>query len=137
MSGRGRHNNRGGRGRGRGRGRSTSTNNTKRNTTVPKERKVLSDYIYYIGSAYKASDYTLITSYIINHIRKTYGGDIADALEQKRDFDFTPEMPILQTSATPLDTTDTAMTAASQAIIDRETTNSLRSCMRQKYKSSW
>jgi hypothetical protein len=48
----------------------------------------LSDYIYKIGAAKQASDYTVITKYLINHIRKTYkfGDDIGKALEEKTPF---------------------------------------------------
>ena len=49
-------------------------------------RKTVHDYVYYIGSAKQASDFVIVTKYLLNHIRKTYtfGDDVADALEKEK-----------------------------------------------------
>ena len=48
-------------------------------------RKTVADHIYAIGSDKQASDYSVITAFIVNHIRKTfeYGDGIGDALESR------------------------------------------------------
>ena len=48
-----------------------------------KSKKTLQDYTYYIGSAKQASDYSMVTKYLINHIHKTYtnGDNIANTLK--------------------------------------------------------
>ena len=96
MSGRGRgKGGRGGKGRG-GKGRG-SNKNSNADSTKRTERKSISDYQYYIGSAKQASDCGLITSYLINYIRKTYtnGDDIGTALEERTETDFDSIMPTL------------------------------------------
>ena len=52
--------------------------------------------MYSIGSAKQASDYSVITQFIINYIRKTFdnGSDIGDALEKRTEISF--EAPTLQ-----------------------------------------
>ena len=85
MSGRGRgYRGRSSRGGGRGRGKPKSSSQTS-NAAKPVVRKTLADHVYAIGSARQASDYSVITAFIINHIRKTfeYGDDIGDALESR------------------------------------------------------
>ena len=64
-------------------------------------RSKLSDYIYMIGSSKAASDYSVITDYLINHIRKTFtnGEDIVRALEERAEIDLMQEMPQLIQSA--------------------------------------
>ena len=95
MKGRGRGLSRQMKGRGTGRGKAGRTKST--TSTSPKG---LSDYFYYIGSAKQASDYVVVTKYLINHIRKTYtfGDDIAEALEKRAPMDFNKLMPTLQVS---------------------------------------
>ena len=85
MSGRGR----GYRGRSshtgeRGRGKPKSSSQSSQ-AAKPAARKTLADHICAIGSAKQASDYSVITAFIINHIWKTfeYGDDIGDALESR------------------------------------------------------
>jgi hypothetical protein len=87
-----------GQGRGRfGRGRfggrfkgKGGHHNSKKGNEVPKERKVLSDYIFNIGSSKQASEFELVSQFIINHIRKEYedGNDVGDALEERKEVDF-------------------------------------------------
>ena len=87
MSGRGR-NNCGGRRRGGGRGRGKNNNSSsKSSNSKPAGRKTLADHNYSIGSAKQASDYSVITQFIINHVRKTFefGDDIGDALETRKE----------------------------------------------------
>ena len=88
---------RGGRG-GRRQGRGQGTNSS-RSTYEPK-RKRLEDYIFTIGSAKQASDFVVVSKYLINHIRKTYtnGGDIGDALEAREEKNFARYRPSLQLS---------------------------------------
>jgi hypothetical protein len=106
MSGRGR----GGRGRGRGRagrgGRGGPDESSQKDKTTTKARKTLADHVYYVGSARQASDFSVITDFIINHIRQTfeYGNDIANALDSRVTTDFTNLMPVMQQSTE----TDTA-----------------------------
>ena len=99
----------GGRGRGRGRGRGgrggqggPEQSNDKDKATT-KVRKTLADHIYYVGSARQASDFSVITDFIFNHICQTfeYGNDIANALESKTPTDFALLMPTLLTSSDP------------------------------------
>ena len=65
-----------------------------------KKKTKLEDHIYYLGSATQASDYETTTSFIINHIMKTYtrGLDIAEALETLEELDFTTSKPKLKKS---------------------------------------
>ena len=55
-------------------------------------RKILADHVYSIGSAKQASDYSVITQFIINYIRKSFefGDDIGDALENWKDVTLEP-----------------------------------------------
>ena len=70
------------------------------NQKTEKSRKSLTDYTYKIGSAKEAGNYTIITKYLINHIKKTYtnGDDIVDALEDKQEKDFSIKQPELKIS---------------------------------------
>ena len=106
MSGRGfsRGGRSGGRG-GRGRGGQRSAG-----SKVPKKKTVLADYKYYLGSANQASDYEETTTFIINHIKKTYtnGKHIANALKTLTPISF--EAPTLQAS-----------TSTDAAVLARET----------------
>ena len=95
MSGRGRSN-RGGRSYnnrsgGRGRGKPKSNSQSSYHAAKPVARKTLADHVYSIGSAKQASDYSVITQFIINHIRKTfeYGDNIGGALEARQEPAFT------------------------------------------------
>jgi hypothetical protein len=91
----------GGRGRGRGRGRSCKGEMTNSNPSsdakkiAPKVQKTLGDHIYYVGEARQASNFSVITDFIINHIRQTfkYGNDIANALDDRFHVDFNALMP--------------------------------------------
>ena len=67
---------------------------------IIESRKSMSDYIYYIGTSKQASDYVVVTKYLINHIQKTYinGEDIGKALETRMPLDFATLMPRLQIS---------------------------------------
>jgi hypothetical protein len=103
MSGRGR-----GRGGGRYGGRSNWSSKPKGNNQsansskgAPTTRKTLADYQYYIGSAKQASDFSIITQYLILHIRKEfeYGDDIGDAIETRTEINIMQYMPTLQISA--------------------------------------
>ena len=66
-----------GRGKG-GRGKGRYFKGSKKDSKKPEVRKTLADYIYQTGSNKQASDYTVITQFLINHIRKNYdnGDDI-------------------------------------------------------------
>jgi hypothetical protein len=89
MSGRGR-----GRGNRRGRGgRGFHSTDAEKNPKTDKGavvRKTLADSVYYVGSAKKASDFSVITDFLVNHIRQKYecGNDIANALETRTTTDF-------------------------------------------------
>jgi hypothetical protein len=99
MSGRGRGHGRGRGGRGGRAGRNNGDKSSKeRNPT--KDRKTLADHIYYVGSAKQASDFSVITDFLINHIRQKFehGNDIANALEKRQKIDFTNQMPTLTIS---------------------------------------
>ena len=93
-SGRGRG--RGG-GGGRGSGSSSNTSTKKKSST---ERKTLEDHVYYIGSAKQASDYVTITNFLVLYIRKSYpdGHYVAEALENRQEFDINSIMPQMQES---------------------------------------
>ena len=96
--GRGRNNNRG-RG-GRKQANSDSSKSTGANSTNNPQRKSLADHVFYIGSAKQASDYIVVSQFVINHIKKTfeYGEDIGKALEDREDVDLTQLMPTLYIS---------------------------------------
>jgi hypothetical protein len=89
--GRGRDNYGGRRSRGRVNARTKGSNSGNKNPG----RKSIQDYVYYIGSAKQASDFVVITKYLINHIRKTYrcGDDIGTALEEREPINFSTMMP--------------------------------------------
>ena len=63
----------------------------------------LTDYVYFIGDARQADNYTKVTEAILNYIQRTYQGGtyVKEALESGKDYDFTPERPtpIAATSA--------------------------------------
>ena len=107
MSGRGRSRY-GGRGRGRSRGNFQKPKSTT-SSTSRKERKSISDYIYYIGSAKQASDYTVVTSYLINHIRKTYdnGDDVGEAIEKRIPMNFDAVKPSMGNTTTVVNLSET------------------------------
>ena len=95
MSGRGR----GCRGRssrtgGRGKGKPKSSSQSSQAAT-PAVRKTLADHICAIRSANQASDYSVITAFIVNHVQNTfeYGDDIGDALESRMETAFTTPTP--------------------------------------------
>ena len=86
MSTQGRGRGRSGYSSGRGRGGRFNQNRSQKKT---ESKKTLQDYTYYIGSAKQASDYSTVTKYLINYIRKTYtnGDDVANALEEGKTVD--------------------------------------------------
>jgi hypothetical protein len=99
MSGRGR----GGFGRGRFGGqfhKKSGSYTDKKNHDQLKERKVLADYVFCLGTSKQASDFELVSQYKINHIRKEYinGDDIGDALEDRQDVDLNGFKPRLELS---------------------------------------
>ncbi len=83
---------------GRGRGGRFSRSRSQQKT---ESKKTLQDYTYYIGSAKQASDYSTVTKFLINHIRKTYtnGNDIANALEEGKSMDVDAWRPTLLLSS--------------------------------------
>ena len=94
----------GGCGKGRGSGRSNkgrgNKNNWNRKSKNSSEnnkvkKKHLLDCIYSVGTASQTSKYETIMEYLINHIKKTYkwGGDIAQALTTKIDYNFNQDVP--------------------------------------------
>ena len=123
MSGRG-----GGRTRGTRGGRtstrsSTSGGRTDATKATETKRTKLSDYIYYIGSAKQASDFSVITNYLILHIRKNFspwGDDIASAIEKRRPFDFTSVKPTKDISTNPDATAKAREDEENQAFFDAE-----------------
>lgn len=72
-------------------------NNFKPKDSSQIKRKNLEDYVYQIGTHRIASEFSTITKYVINHIRKTYtdGDDIANALEERKEPDFDKWMPTM------------------------------------------
>jgi hypothetical protein len=69
-------------------------------TTVKRKRKTLADYIFFIGSTKTASEFEIVSQYVINHIRKefTNGEDIGEALETRQEVDFDAYRPTLRMS---------------------------------------
>ena len=98
----GRYNRSRGRGKGRGSGNNTRSNNTNNNNTssTKSKPKTLADHQYYVGSAKQATDYVTVTNFIINYIKKNYnrGEDIAKALEDLQEVDFTNDAPVARVS---------------------------------------
>ena len=66
-------------------------------------KKTLGDHIYTVGSSKQASDFQANTKFILNHIAITFreGNDIATALKQRQDPDFSVLMPTLKQSEEP------------------------------------
>jgi hypothetical protein len=53
--------------------RSQGTNYTdKKSNDQPKERQVLANYVFCLGTSKQASDFELVSQFIINHIRKEH-----------------------------------------------------------------
>ena len=79
-----------------GRGRYKSNSYNSNNSSKPKVKTGLKDYIYHVGSAQQASEHITVTNYLINHIRKEFdkGGDIARALEKLEDIIIEP--PVIE-----------------------------------------
>jgi hypothetical protein len=61
---------------------------------------VHADYIFSLGTGKQASDFELVSQFIINHIRKEYedGNDVGDALEVQKEVDFDRYKPSLHVS---------------------------------------
>ena len=114
MSGRGRGSRRsqGGRGRGNNKGRNNNPKAEKKQ--APKTRQSLNDYTYELGNK-QASDFAIVTKYLINNIRQYYdnGNDIAQALEDRKEKDFNSQLPEREWSKL-------AATEANAARIQRE-----------------
>ena len=94
-----------GRGRGRSGGRSFYRKGSKgprsfKQTGKDPVKNDLSDYVYHIGTAKQASDFVVVTKYLINYIKKTYscGEDISDALELRIEVDFESKRPSMRRS---------------------------------------
>ena len=125
MNGRGRGQSGGQSGRGRGR-RNFKRSNTQKSSVIStgtkKERKSVSDYVYYIGSAKQARNFSVITSYLINHIRKTFnnGDDIGNAIESKTPMDHNTIKPSMVEVTTTVAATDAAERKTQQAKYDKE-----------------
>ena len=103
--GRDRNNNnnsgRGRRGRLNRRGRSRSKPHSGKKATEESTKKTLADHVYYVGSAKNASEYVTNTNFILNHIIELNleeGLDIATALRDGKEFDFSTLGPKLQLS---------------------------------------
>jgi hypothetical protein len=62
---------------------------------------VLSDYIFYLGSSKQASDYEVVSQFVINHIHKefTKSEDLGDALESRSEVDFDAYKPRVRLSS--------------------------------------
>ena len=75
------------------RGKRSANNKGQRSKDSPK--KSINDYWYFLGGPKQASEYDNTTSYIINHIRKTYndGKPIALALEDFKAFNTSVWLP--------------------------------------------
>jgi hypothetical protein len=57
----------------------------------------IEECVYHLGSASQATDYEMITSFLINHVKKKYKGgtDIATALKKGEEFHFSGTMPVM------------------------------------------
>ena len=66
-------------------------------------KKSITDWNYYIGSAKQASKYKAITEFLVNHIKETfeYGGDIAMAIVNQAPINTDLGKPRLQKSSDP------------------------------------
>ena len=78
---------------------SNNSNNNSNNSNTTARTK-LSDYIFNVGSAKQASDFVTVSDYLIRHIKLefTKGGDIGQALELRKEFDFDAVKPKLKRS---------------------------------------
>ncbi len=92
-----------GRGRGKGGGRGQQSNRPKSgrgNSEKPyAKKKDIKDYRFYIGSAKQSSDFDTTKEFMINHIKQwDHGADVAKALNEMKDIDFTQFEPKLKYS---------------------------------------
>ena len=95
-----------------------SKSRSRKSNDTPKKKKTLGDHAFYVGSAKNASDCVTNSNYIINYIQKEYseGLDIADALREGKDYDFTTDAPKLKIS----EKTDAKELASETAQFQRE-----------------
>ena len=86
-----------------GRGKGKFNKNKNKNNY---KKKVVEDFVFYIGSAKQASDYFNTAEYLVNFIKKTYdnGNGIVYDLSEKREFPMLSVEPTLEVSSE----TDTA-----------------------------
>ena len=70
------------------------------NSGAHANKKSVTDYNYYLGSAKQASDYETTTEFLINHVKKVfdYGNDIGTALELLEPLDVSTWKPSMQVS---------------------------------------
>ena len=98
----GRSSNRGGRGSNNQRSRrGGARGNTTRSTGTQEPKKAkLEDHVFNTGSARNASEYVTNVKYILNYIRIELdeGDDIANALQDGKEFDHTAVEPVLKAS---------------------------------------
>ena len=114
-----------------GRGRYKSNSYNSNNSSKPKVKTGLKDYMHHVGSAQQASECITVTNYLINHIRKEFdkGGDIARALEKLEDIIIEP--PVIE-NMTKLDAK--AFERLSQAMCERHAIR-LEQCQDNKDKA--
>ena len=84
-----------GRGRGRGRFQARGRGNRDQNSKNEHYKSSQESAKFSVGTAKQASEFTKIKKYIINQIKMNYkhGIYIGTALEEGKDFDFTPDKP--------------------------------------------
>ena len=107
--GNGKGSQRSGRGRNNRRDRKNGNGNKKSSENSKSTKRSLSECIYSVGTSNQTSEYEVITTHLINHIKKTYkwGSDIEYALTTMTDFDFIATVPVEGTvPATVTDPTD-------------------------------
>ena len=93
----GRYSARGGRGHSRSRSSSSNSSLSRSNTSNSTKTK-LEDHIYRIGTASQANEYVTVMKFVISHIREKYtkgGGEIAWALENEEEYDFSQDEPTM------------------------------------------
>ena len=92
----------GGRGgfRGRGRGgkpnRSTSNSNNQSTANQGSKKKTIEDITFTVGNPQKQSKFPVNLDFVINHVRKEFGSEIAKSLEDRAKYVF--DMPQMQVS---------------------------------------
>ena len=89
-----------GRGRG-GKPNRSSSNGNQPNTNQGSKKKSIDDIIFSVGNPQKQSEFPVNLDFIINHVRKEFGSEIAKSLEDRTEYVFDPPQMEVSNSSDP------------------------------------